>query len=97
MQVKQVSSRCGKEADGILDHELSDQAGIMGCLLSLRMQVKQVFLKYSVEADRILADQQDTIRRQQEAAATGTAPVTMVKYGLRDELPLRFRDCSTMR
>ncbi len=61
------------------------------------MQVKQVFLKYSVEADGILAAQQDAIRRQQEAVSTGTAPVTMVKYGVRDELPLRFRDSSTMR
>jgi len=60
-------------------------------------QVKQIFLKYSVEAGDILASKEAAFQEQQSAATQGTAPIKMVNYGVREELPLRFRDCSTMR
>lgn len=54
------------------------------------LQTKQIFLKYSVEAGDILAAKEADRRRQEAIAATGMVPpMTMTKYGVKDELPLR--------
>ncbi|KAF5826518.1 hypothetical protein DUNSADRAFT_2830 [Dunaliella salina] len=102
--ISKVASRgVAAEAQELLTRTARDQGlatsmdeGVEN-LMRRSSQVKQVFLKYSVEAGDILAAKEDAIRRQEEAAATGAAPVSMVKYGVRDELPLRFRDPSTLR